>query len=583
MARTNTSRSARAAPKGTRLTRERELHQRLRDFALLASRRVASPLNVSATLAALAQDTNALLGAHATAVWLHDRQTRELVLAGSSSPENRSGTARVPVEDSAAPAARGLRLDRPAILSDLANPVLVAPLRGWRRALGTLVVEGPCLTDLDNEQRNYFVHEMASQLSVVVENLQLLEQILSQRRLLENTFNSLIDLVVVADNDLRIVETNNAFADRVRLSKKDLVGRRLEELTDVAVFQRIANHAESDDDGGHDTNRVQTFEAPLLGGTFVVTVTPLLREAGDLVGRVIVARDISLQAQLEAERGVLRERLAQSEKLASLGQFVAGIAHEMNNPLQGVLGHLELMMRKPKDVLPVRSDLRRVYQDARRAARVVRNLLVFSGTRRVVRRRMQIGRVWTRALASRRAALTRHRIAVVRRDGESVPPVMGDPVLLQEAFLNVLINAEHAIAEAGAEGTIEIGTAVSADGTVVIATIRDTGPGIPPDVLPRVFDPFFTTKEVGKGTGLGLAITYGILQEHGGRIHAQNSTEGGAVFTLELPAARATDPRPKTQDPRPKTQDPRPKTQDPRPETRDPRPETRDPRPETRD
>jgi signal transduction histidine kinase len=524
------------ATKRIRLAREREWHQRLREFATRSARRLTSPLNVASALEALSQDTQAFLGAQTTSIWLHDREARELVLAGSAPAERRGGVARIPVEDRVAAAARGLRLDRPQLLTDLADPVVVAPLRGWRRALGTLVVDGPHLIDLDDEQRIYFVSEVASQLSVVVENLQLLEQTLAQRRLLENTLNSLVDLVIVSDNDLRIVETNDAFAARLRLRRRELVGRRVEELIDPAVFQWISPGDAPGGGGDQNLEGPRTYEGPLLGGTFVITMTPLVAEAGDPVGRVIVARDISLQARLEAERETLRERLAQSEKLASLGQFVAGIAHEMNNPLQGVLGHLELMIRKPKGVLPVRSELRRVYQDARRAATIVRNLLVFSGRRRVVRRRIAIRRLLTRVLTSRRAALARARIQVVRREAENLSPVVGDPVLLHEAFLNVLINAEHAIRDAGGEGTIEIDTAVSADGNAVVTTIRDSGAGIPKDVLPRVFDPFFTTKEVGQGTGLGLAITYGVLQDHGGSIRAANAVNRGAIFTLELPA-----------------------------------------------
>jgi C4-dicarboxylate-specific signal transduction histidine kinase len=106
---------------------------------------------------------------------------------------------------------------------------------------------------------------------------------------------------------------------------------------------------------------------------------------------------------------------------------------------------------------------------------------------------------------------------------------------LQQAFLNLLINAEHAIVATGLPGSIVISTS-SRDGRV-ITTVRDTGPGIAADVLPRLFDPFFTTKAVGEGTGLGLAITYGIVQEHGGTIHAANDGKRGAVFTIDLPAA----------------------------------------------
>jgi signal transduction histidine kinase len=114
--------------------------------------------------------------------------------------------------------------------------------------------------------------------------------------------------------------------------------------------------------------------------------------------------------------------------------------------------------------------------------------------------------------------------------------VTGDPLLLQQAFLNILINAEHAIDAADGARTIETSASVN-EKNEVVAVVRDTGTGIPTDVLPRIFDPFFSTKEVGKGTGLGLAITYGIVQEHDGTIQASNAADGGAVFTIALPVS----------------------------------------------
>ena len=251
-----------------------------------------------------------------------------------------------------------------------------------------------------------------------------------------------------------------------------------------------------------------------------------------------MARDITRQTRLEREREGLRARLAQSEKLASLGQFVAGIAHEMNNPLQGVLGHLELLIDTSASAAPVRRELRQIYLDADRAAKIVRNLLVFTGSHRMVRRRMQLDRVVTRMLASRKATLARHGIEIHRTQGKDLPPVLVDPLLLHQALLNILINAEHALADSG---TAHAGSTSRPTRTrhesACASIIRDTGPGIAPETLPMVFDPFFTTKEVGQGTGLGLAITYGIVQEHDGTITASNSADGGAMFTVDLPAA----------------------------------------------
>ena len=254
-------------------------------------------------------------------------------------------------------------------------------------------------------------------------------------------------------------------------------------------------------------------------------MTPLINADGKPTGHVLVARDITHQTRLEAEQAALRERLGQSEKLASLGQFVAGIAHEMNNPLQGVLGHLELMIETSADARPLRRDLRRIYHEADRAAKIVRNLLVFAGSQRMTRRRLRINRVVSRALSSRTASLKRGGIEIVREQPEDLPEFSGDPLLMHQAFLNIIINAEHAILAPASRGA---STAVVARRGTAAGGDHGArhGPGIPAAVLPRIFDPFFTTKEVGQGTGLGLAITYGIVQEHGGTISAANRRGG---------------------------------------------------------
>ena len=169
----------------------------------------------------------------------------------------------------------------------------------------------------------------------------------------------------------------------------------------------------------------------------------------------------------------------------------------MNNPLQGVLGHLELMIETVEEARPLRRELRRIYHEADRAAKIVRNLMVFTGARRMARRRLRLDRVITRALGSRSAALRRSGIEVVREDAASIPAVIGDPLLLHQAFLNILVNAEHAIAARGGEGRVHVRCFADPARHQVTATIRDTGPD-PTEILPRIFDPFFTTKEVGQ-------------------------------------------------------------------------------------
>jgi PAS domain S-box-containing protein len=511
-----------------RAEREIRFHRRLRELLLLFSQGVPSTLQLAAALQTLAQEITHMLGATAAAVWLHHRRTRELELVASSDANVATGE-RVSTDDPVHPAAIGLRLERPR----LDEGSLIAPLRGWRRALGTIILSGVDHSDLDEIQLVDFTHELGHQLSATIENVQLLEEVLRQRRLLEDTFNSLVDLVVVTDPDLRIVQTNEAFAARVGLPRLDVIGRPLDELVapETATCVKTADSSPA-------PPATSPIEDARLGGTFLLTATPLVSQDSQTVGRVLVARDITRQTRLEREREALRARLAQTEKLASLGQFVAGIAHEMNNPLQGVLGHLELLIETSDAARAFRRELRQIYADADRAAKIVRNLLVFTGSQRVARRRLQIDRVLSRAIASRKAGLTRAGVELVRHQGDDLPPVLGDPLLMQQALLNILINAEHALEDATlTTRRIEITTTTDPERTRVTVTVRDTGRGIAADVLPRIFDPFFTTKDVGRGTGLGLAITYGIVQEHGGTIAATNAPEGGAAFSVDLPSA----------------------------------------------
>jgi signal transduction histidine kinase len=138
-------------------------------------------------------------------------------------------------------------------------------------------------------------------------------------------------------------------------------------------------------------------------------------------------------------------------------------------------------------------------------------------------------------VALRQETCRSQEIELVRHYDEKLPRVQSDPLLLHQVFLNMVMNAEQAIAATGRPGRIEIRTTASGSGDRIIATVRDTGHGIQPDSLTRIFEPFFTTKDVGKGTGLGLAIAYGIVQEHGGQIAAANHPDGGAMFTVELP------------------------------------------------
>jgi PAS domain S-box-containing protein len=519
-----------------RLRRRDELQRDLRDLIDDFSASISATMNLTTGLEIFCLGAKRLFGADRTSVWIHDRRAHHLVLQGSSDPEHIVRGVTVSAEDAFAPAAAALRHSRPAVTSpaDEATSTVTVPLRGCRRALGTVVFEGVRVEtggELDLLDR---ADELGRQLSSAIETLQLLDEVMRSRLELENTFDSIWHLVVVADREGRIVQVNEAFANRVGKSRAALLEQPLSSYVGDELAAWLAAHETADVRAETEAASNREIVDSALNGAFMVTLTDLLDRDRQRLGTVVVARDLTPQSKLEAEREELRRRLTQSEKLVALGQFVAGIAHELNNPLQGVLGHLELL--RVTGALPraLRKELQTIYREADRAAKIVRNLLVFAGSRRLARRAVSLTPILQKVIALRSDACRAAGIEVVRHYGQKLPRVQSDPLLLHQVFLNILMNAEQAIAATGGPGRIEVSATQS--GSRVIITVRDTGSGIPEEALSRIFEPFYTTKDVGKGTGLGLAIAYGIVQEHGGQILAANHPEGGAMFTVDLPA-----------------------------------------------
>ncbi|OFW16524.1 MAG: hypothetical protein A3F69_01535 [Acidobacteria bacterium RIFCSPLOWO2_12_FULL_66_10] len=528
------------------LTRLRQRDELQRDLRLLLdefAQSLSATLQLAAGLDIFCQGAKRLFGADRTSVWIHDRRARSLVLRASTDPEQGPGAVQIPADDPMSPAAVAMRRARAEILAGAsglgvegeATVTVTVPLRGCRRALGTVVFEGVRVEpggEMDLLDR---ADELGRQLSNAVENLSLLDDVMRSQRELEDTFDSIAHLVAVFDRLGRIVHVNNAFATRVGRTREQLIERPLTDVIGPELAAWLAELANEPAQPGGRAPVMREIVDPVLKGAFMMTVTDLLNPEHERVGSVIVARDLTPQARLEAEREELRKRLTQSEKLAALGQFVAGIAHELNNPLQGVLGHLELLRVTGAFPKQLRREIQTIYREADRAAKIVRNLLVFAGSRRVPRRAVSLNAVLQKVVALRAAACRAADIEVVRHYDEKLPRVQSDPLLLHQVFLNMVMNAEHAIASTGAGGRIEITTEVAPARRMIVATVRDTGCGFEPDVLSHMFEPFYTTKEVGKGTGLGLAIAYGIVQDHGGQIIAANHPEGGAVLTVELP------------------------------------------------
>ena len=227
-----------------------------------------------------------------------------------------------------------------------------------------------------------------------------------------------------------------------------------------------------------------------------------------------------------------QEQLLQSEKMSAVGQLIAGVAHELNNPLTAILGYAQLL---ESEALQDRAQdyVRKLFKQAQRTHRVVQNLLSFARQRKSEKQDVDLRKVLEETLALRDYDLKANNVTIVREFDAFPPHAEADPHQLEQVFLNIINNALDAIMENGPGGTLKV--KVYAKDKFVCTEFHDSGPGFADPK--RIFDPFYTTKSVGKGTGLGLSICYGIVKEHNGDILAHNRKEGGAVVEVRIPIA----------------------------------------------
>jgi PAS domain S-box-containing protein len=255
-------------------------------------------------------------------------------------------------------------------------------------------------------------------------------------------------------------------------------------------------------------------------------------ESGERKLLLTVVRDITERKRAEEKEKQMRQELYLAQRLASVGELAAGVAHEINNPLTGVLRFSQRLMRKSTDEALSR-DLEIIHSEARRAAEVVQNLLTFARRRQPKKEYSNINDIMQKTLELRSYALQTGNIEVVTALAPGLPRIMVDFPQMQEVFLNIILNAEQAMSEAHGRGKLIIKTREIKD--YVRISLADDGPGISPKNLDKVFDPFFTTREGKGGTGLGLSACHGIVTEHGGRIYARSKAGKGATFFVELP------------------------------------------------
>lgn len=264
----------------------------------------------------------------------------------------------------------------------------------------------------------------------------------------------------------------------------------------------------------------------------------MLKERSEHLEKKVQAQEKILQ---EAEANMLR-----TEKLASLGMMAGGIAHEINNPLGGILTTVELLLMEIDPNSPIYADLKEIEAAALHSKRVVENLLKFARQSKEA----VMGAVSLSSILEQVKMLLGHSLQIKNVNLEysiedGLPDIFGDASKLQQVFMNLFTNAAQAMPGGG---TLTVKARKSDDGGKVIVNVTDTGIGIPTEVMPRIFDPFFTTKAEGEGTGLGLSVTYGIIKEHNGEIDVKSEVGKGTTFTITLPVARTVDTPAKSAD-----------------------------------
>ena len=356
-----------------------------------------------------------------------------------------------------------------------------------------------------------------------------MQQVTSTTRLLADVLEQAQDLILVLTPEGRCRYANGAFCQAMGLTPGDLRKRRAGELMTLEAMtsQDLLSHVRAT--GGW---RGTVTRKRADGSTFPVSAmwAALVDERGTLTHIVSVERDIS-------EERRLREQLIHSERLSAVGQLVAGVAHEINNPLQAVMGLSELLI-EGHDSGDQRHDLDQIRVHADRAAKIVRHLLLFARHSALERSIADLNEVARSVVALRSYELKNLGIELVEHYSLDLPMTVINQEEIQQVILNLLMNAEHAVLGSGHPGVVRIRTGEA--GACAYVEVLDNGPGVPPAVVSQVFEPFFTTKGVGQGTGLGLSVSLGIAEAHGGTLELRPS-DRGACFRLTIP--RSSDMR----------------------------------------
>lgn len=353
------------------------------------------------------------------------------------------------------------------------------------------------------------------------------------KNLLEGSVNG----IIVADMQGKIILFNEMAGKILGYKPEEMLGKHVTSFYPSHEAHEVMRKLRSDDYGGKGKLSATPYvllnksdeKIPINMSAFLVY------EEGREVASVGVFTDLREKIKMEQKLQKTQLQLIQSEKMASLGKLAAGVAHETNNPLGGILIYANLMKEEMKQDDPLHGDLDRIITETTRCKQIVKGLLEFAHQTEEKLEPTNVNQRIEQCLSLLQNQSLFHNIKIVKSFDPLLPPVKGDPSQLNQVFTNIIVNAAEAME---GSGELSIKTEVDKGERMVRIEFHDTGCGISEEALPNIFDPFFTTKEVGKGTGLGLSVSYGIIVEgHKGHISAKSKEGEGTTFVIELPVA----------------------------------------------
>jgi len=360
------------------------------------------------------------------------------------------------------------------------------------------------------------------------------------RNLIENS----VDGIIAADMKGNIIISNKSAEKLIGYCSEEAIGKvHITQLYPPGVAKEIMRRLRSPEYGG--VGRLEPSQFALVsktGDRIPINISAaIIYENGREIASFGIFTDLREKLKMERELQETQLQLLQSEKMASLGKLAAGVAHEINNPLGGILIFSKMLLEDLPADDPRREDLDRICDEATRCKEIVKGLLEFGRQTSYKMEPTDLNRALVQGISLLENQALFHNIRIVKDLDSNLPPITANTGQLNQVFMNIILNAAEAME---GQGTLTVNTRLGPENDTVIVEFTDTGCGIKEEYLTRIFDPFFTTKEVGKGTGLGLSMSYGIVEKHRGRIWVKSKEGEGSTFTIELPVRVETEDTP---------------------------------------